>query len=309
MDQISSHPLYKIHNIDSAISSLWDFYKKKFPGLFIIALFMASISQYLSSMIDISELQSIQDPEELFIKMKDYIAPVVLISVVSIFFSTIMHYYVLYNPLEAENTLLRCAVKSLRYFIPYLILMILFVFFGSFALVLGLVMIIVGVFFAALYLTTIYLFILPVMMAEGPSIANTIGRTFSLVHRRFWANIGWTAVFILILLVVSLIMSGILLLPFTGSFMKVFSDPGDASSMIEISKKPLYIILNAVISALVYPALPIFAYILYFNGRAREDQQVTWESPKDDNEGKVKVEDLYAKPLSENDPDKTGNKL
>jgi hypothetical protein len=44
MDQISNHPLYKIHNIDSAISSLWDFYKKKFAVLFIISLVMALIA-------------------------------------------------------------------------------------------------------------------------------------------------------------------------------------------------------------------------------------------------------------------------
>ena len=301
MDQIRNHPLYKKHNIDSAISSLWDFYKKKFAGLFILSLVMALVSQYLSTMINITELQTLTDPQEILLKMKDFIWPMILISVISLLFSTILHYYVIYNPLDQENNIFRCVVRSLRYFIPYLIIMILLAFFGSFALFLGLVALIIGVFFAALYIMTIYLFILPVMMVEGPIIANTIGRTFKLAHRNFWPNIGWTAVFILILLVVSIIMSGLVLLPFTGSFMKVFSNPEETSVILELASNPVYIILNAVVSALIYPTLPIFACILYFNGRAREEQEVIWEPSKDDTEGKVKVEDLYAKPLPEND--------
>ncbi len=305
MDQISNHPLYRVHNIDSAMTSLWDFYKKKFTGLFIISLVMALISQYLSAKIDLSELQTLTDPQELLLKMKDFIWPMIIISVISLFFSTILHYYVIYNPLDEENNIVRCAVKSLRYFIPYLIIMILFAFFGSFALFLGLIALIIGIFFAALYVMTIYLFILPVMIIEGPIIAHTIGRIFTLAHRRFWPNIGWTAVFVLILLVVSVIMSGLVLLPFTGSFMKVFTNPEDTSAMLELASNPIYIILNAVVSALIYPFLPIFACILYFNGRALEDQKVSLVPPTDENDVKVKVEDLYSKPLPSGDDQTT----
>ncbi len=308
MDQISNHPLYKIHNIDSAISSLWDFYKKKFAGLFIISLVMALIAQYFSATIDISELQSITDPEEMVRKMKEFIWPMVSISVISLFFSTIIHYYVIYNPLDTESNIFRSIVKSLKYFIPYLIIMILLAFFGSFALLLGIVALIIGVFFAALYVMVLYLFILPVMMVEGPIIAHTIVRTFTLTHRNFWANMGWTAVFVLILLVISVMLSGLVLLPFTGSFLKVFTDPEKSSAIIELASNPVYIIINSIVSALIYPALPIFAVILYFNGRAREEQQVTWEPPKDHNDGKVKVEDLYSRPIPEESDDKPENK-
>jgi hypothetical protein len=304
MDQISNHPLYKIHNIDSAISSLWDFYKKKFAGLFIISLVMALITQYFSTTIDISELQSITDPEEMLIKMKEFIWPMVLISIISLFFSTIIHYYVIYNPLDTENSIFRSFVKSMRYFIPYVIIMILLAFFGSFALLLGIIALVIGVFFAALYVMVLYLFILPVMIVEGPIIAHTIVRTFTLAHRSFWANMGWTAVIVLILLVISVMMSGLVLLPFTGTFIKVFSDPGQTSAITELASNPIYIIINAIVSALIYPALPIFAVILYFNGRAREEQKVAWEPPKDDNNGKVKVEDLYSRPIPEESGDR-----
>jgi hypothetical protein len=53
--------------------------------------------------------------------------------------------------------------------------------------------------------------------------------------------------------------------------------------------------------------MPIFACILYFNGKAGEEQvqQVTYPDP---DEGKVRVEDLYAKPYSDDHPENPENK-
>ena len=306
MDQFSSHPLYRRHTLDSAINTLWEFYKKNFVALFGISFIMALISQYISTNINIGELQQITDPQELLIKMRDFIWPVIIISVISLFFSTILHYYVLFNPVDSENNILRSSIRSLRYFVPYLITMILFTFFGSIALFLGFIALVIGMFFAALYIATIYFFILPVMLAEGPSVANTIGRTFLLVHRKFWHNIGWTAVFILLMLVISIVLSGLILLPFTGSFVKVFKSPDEAASLVDLTRNPVYILLNAVVSALIYPAMPIFAFILYFTGRAREDVQIFGDLSDDDknNEQKLRIEDLYSKPLPENEDER-----
>lgn len=307
MDNFSNHPLYKKHNIDSAMSSLWNFYKQKFLPLFLISFVMSLILQYLSTLINLAEFQTITDPNEMLAKIKDYILPMLIIAIVSLFFTTILHYYVIYNPLDKENNIFRCILKSLRYFIPYLIIMVLLAFVGSFALFLGLLILIIGIFFSVLYIMTLYLFILPTMMVEGPNIANTIGRTITLAHRKFWTNIGWTAVFVLILLVVTIILSGIILLPFTGNFMKAFMNPEEAASLINITINPFYIILSALISALTFPLLPIFACILYFNGKAREEQPVITGLVTSNDNGRVKVEDLYAKPYSDDHPEKPEN--
>ena len=301
MDQITSHPLYKIHTIDSAMNSLWDFYKQKFVPLFLISFVMGMVLQYLSTFINISELQSVTDIDEIMLKLSNYVWPMLLISVVSLLFTTILHYYVIYNPLDRENNFFHCLLNSLRYFFPYLIIMIFLAIAGSFALFLGLLLLFVGALFAGIYIMTLYLFILPILMVEGPSIANTISRTIVLAHRNFWSNMGWTAVFVIILLVISVVLSGFILLPFTGSFFKAFADPGEAVSLVDITTKPLYIILSAVLNAITMPLLPIFACILYFNGRAREEQQYSPELPKDEDDGKVRVEDLYAKPLPEDE--------
>ena len=80
--------------------------------------------------------------------------------------------------------------------------------------------------------------------------------------------------------------------------------------MVEVTKKPLFIALSALVSALTLPLMPIFACILYFNGRAREEniQQVPTVNDFTPTDGKVRVEDLYAKPYSEDHPENPENK-
>ena len=72
MDQFSSHPLYKKHNIDSVMNSLWEFYKKRFFSLIVVSFFMSLALQYASTLIDFKVLQSITDPVLLLEKLKDF---------------------------------------------------------------------------------------------------------------------------------------------------------------------------------------------------------------------------------------------
>jgi hypothetical protein len=308
MDSISNHPLYKSHNIDSAMSSLWDFYKKRFISLFIISFAMSLVLQYVSTFINIQDLSTVTDPMVMLGKIREAMVPILVISVINLLFSVVLQHYIIYSPLDNENTILVSLLKSLRYFVPYLILMILLAFAGSIALALGILVLIVGAFFAILYIMTLYLFILPVLMIEGPNIGNTITRTITLSHRNFWANMGWVAVFIILLIVFSLISSGIILLPFTGNFIKSIVNPGETSEIINMTKNPLFIILSALAGALTFPLIPLFSCILYFNGRAREDnvQEVT---QPDSEKTKLRVEDLYAKPYSDDHPDNPENKI
>ncbi|MCX6321052.1 MAG: hypothetical protein NTX93_04495 [Bacteroidia bacterium] len=307
MDQFSSHPLYRKHNIDSAMSSLWEFYKKKFVSLFIISLVMSLVMQYASTFVNIKEIQTATDPMIMLGMLKDYIKPILIILLVNLLFTTILQYYIIYSPLNSEDNVLVTLFKSLKYYIPYLIIMVLLALAGVVAIVLGILALVIGVFFSILYLMTLYLFILPIMMVEGANIGNTISRTITLVHRNFWSNIGWVAVFIIILIVVSVIFSGIVLLPFTGNFVKTIMNPEDATNLVDMTTNPLFIILSAVVGALTLPLMPIFACILYFNGKAGEEQGQSITTSNPENE-KVRVEDLYAKPYSDDHPENPENK-
>ena len=273
MDQINNHPLFKVHTIDSAMDSLWNFYKQKFLSLFLASFVMGLILQYISTLVDINEIQSITTIDEMMLKVREYIWPMLIISVVSLLFTTILHYYIIYNPINPEINFFRSSVESLRYFVLYMIIMVFLAIAASFALFLGLLLVVIGILFAVIYVLMVYLFILPVLMVEGPSIANTITRTITLAHRNFWSNIGWTAVFVVVLLVATTVFSGLILLPFTGKFFQAFTNPEEASSLVEITTKPLYIFLAALLNAITLPLLPIFACILYFNGRAREEKK------------------------------------
>lgn len=302
MDQFDKHPLYRRHNIDTAMSSLWEFYKNKFLSLFIMSFVMSLVMQYASEFIDIKELQTTTDPLVMLEKIKGYIVPILIIALVNLLFTTILQYYVIYNPLNSENNIFVCIRKSLKFYLPYLIIIALLVFAGSIAIVLGVFVLIIGMFFAMLYVATLSFFILPVMMVEGINIGNTIRRSFTLTHRNFWSNIGWVAVFIMILVVVSLLISGLLLLPFTGSFVKTIMHPGNATPLVEAKTNPLLFIFSAIAGALTLPLLPVFACILYFNGKAGEEQSRNIVTVNSENK-RVSVEDLYAKPYSDDHPE------
>jgi fructose-specific phosphotransferase system IIC component len=124
MNQFSNHPLYRRHNIDSALSSLWDFYKKKFVALFLLSLGMSVAIQYASSMVNINEISEITDPELLLEKMKGYLLPILIVTLISLLATTILHYYIIFNPIDSESTVLTSIVRSLKYYIPYLIIMV-----------------------------------------------------------------------------------------------------------------------------------------------------------------------------------------
>jgi hypothetical protein len=302
MDQFNNHPLFKRHNIDSAMSSLWEFYKKRLLSLFMISFVMSLVMQYASTFVDIKELKTVTDPMIMLGMMKGYLVPLLIISLVNLLFMTILQYYIIYNPLNSENSVFVSIFKSVKYYIPYLIIIVLLVFAGSVAIILGVFVVIIGMFFAMLYVITLSCFILPILMVEGVNIGNTIRRTITLAHKNFWSNIGWVTVFIIIVVVISLIISGVILLPFTGSFVKTIMNPDDATKLLDFTTNPLFIILSAAASALTLPLMPVFACILYFNARAREEQSESISTMNSEN-NRVRVEDLYAKPYSDDHPE------
>jgi hypothetical protein len=60
--------------------------------------------------------------------------------------------------------------------------------------------------------------------------------------------------------------------------------------------------LSALVRALFMPLTPIFAAIMYFNGKAREEDIPSPISLNNEPD-KVRVEDLYAKPYSDDHPE------
>ena len=273
MDLFRSHPLYRKHDLDSAMSSLWKFYKERFLVLFLASFVMSLSIQFLTMTFDFSDFLNTTDPMEMLDKLREMIWPMIAISLASLLCTTILHYYVIYNPIDSNVTIFVSIYKSLKYYILFLIIMVFFSVFASVAMILGLMLLIIGVVFAMIYILTLFLFFMPVLMVEGPDIANAISRTFKLAHRGFWSNIGWVAIFFVILMIASMILNTLIMLPFTGSFLKSLTNPEEVMNTMDIMQNPVYVTLSALIGALYYPLIPILGTILYFNGKAREDDQ------------------------------------
>lgn len=291
MNDYQNHPLAGADDLDSAMSKLWAFYKKYFVGMYIISVAMALLSGIITSGFDMSALYSgyTGDPQQLLEMMKGMVVPYSLLLIVTFVFGVFLHAWVLERPLGQENTILKALKNSLIALIPVLIVIIVFGIAGAIMTTIGLVLLVLPGLFAVLYISTVLIFALPVSLIETRNPGLIISRSFGLAHNRFWPNIAWVIVLALIVIVIAIVIGGLTMLPFSGTFMKALADPGDATAMLEMAKNPLYIGISAFATALVTPLFPILAFIMYFSNTKENPADLA--TPEDEN--KVKVEDLY----------------
>lgn len=302
MADINNHPLNRRHNLDSAMTTIWEFYKKLFLPLFSISFISALIVSFLSSGIDLSELQTMDDPAMMMELLRPFAGRYIMIILVSIFFSMILQYYIIMKPVDHEGNTGEWITKVLiRFLFPLLAVYIILSILSIFAMILGVIALIIGIFFALLYVMIFFTFAAPVMMVEETSIPETLRRVFTLGHKKFGTNLGWVAIFILLMLIISIILSAIIMLPFTGGFIRAIINPETAGDIVEVARRPSYIILASLTSALTMPLYPIFALLLYFNARSYESDNATIRYTGQDNGTGVTVEDLYARPDYEDD--------
>jgi hypothetical protein len=225
-------------------------------------------------------------------EFKTWLWPIIGVMGISLLLSLTLQYFVMFKPVNSEVNIFNSIYKSLWYLLPYIGIGIFFIFFMAFAIIVGLIAIIIGALFSILYVFMISLFILPLLMAEGNNIGNALSRTFTLSHRHFGSNLGWTAIIMLIIIVGSIILSSFVLIPFSGNFFKILTDPAEAAEAMSFMSNPWYMILSAFANSLFAPLTPILAAIVYFNARAREeDAGKPAEVPSDQN--RVTVRDLY----------------
>jgi hypothetical protein len=292
MQNFQNHPLAGARDLDGAMNRLWDFYRKYFVGLYIISVISALCSNLISSTIDTNAImQAASDPEMLLSMMKDIALPYSLLMLVSFVFAIILHAWVLGKPLDENYGIGGVLTDSARVFIPFLLAAIVMGFGGLMLTGIGLVMLVLPGLFAMFYFITVFIFALPVALAETRNTATIISRSFSLAHKNLWPNMGWLAVVLLIMLIASMFLAGIVMLPFTGTFIKSIANPEEATAMLEMARNPVYIILSSLAGGLVTPVFPILAFIMFFRNSEKKTEEVIYQA----DEERVKVEDLYPK--------------
>jgi hypothetical protein len=258
------------------MEQLWSFYKANFGALFIISFIFSVTTAFLSSKLDTDKIMALATEGDLealrqvFAEMAISMVPVLLITIFGVVF---LSYYILRSA-DNDSNYLNILGGTFKYLITYVIIMILFIPLASIAIVAGLLALLIGVLFSIIWLAALNAFILPLLMAEGNDITNTIVRSFKLLHRHFGNNIAWTAVISVILIIISLVVSGLAIIPFAGSFLQTMANPGEASHLIEMTKNPIYIVFSSALTALTLPIFPIFGFIVYFNALAWEDDKL-----------------------------------
>lgn len=289
MNNYQNHPLTGAVDLDSAFNKLWYFYKKYFTGLYIISVAGSLLSSMFISGLDLASLQTTTDPAEMLEMMKGFAGPYTLTLLVALVLSVLLHVWVLERPAGEANFSSALLKKSLIALVPYLVAMIIFGVMAMMLVSIGIVLLVLPGLFAIFYMATVGVFVMPVILTETRSPLEALTRSFKLAHKNLWPNIGWVIVVILILIVASLILGALVMLPFTGSFIKSIANPEEASAMFDMARNPVYIGLSALTSGLVTPVMPILAFLLYF--RNRGDELAVEVTTNDDNT--VKVEDLY----------------
>ena len=292
MDNYTNHPLAGRSDIDSAFSGTWEFYKSRFVPLYSISFIMALIVSIVSSRIDISGMQNTTDITVMLGSLRSAFGVYMIVMLISLFFNTLLYYFVINENREEEFNFIEASVKVIsRYYLPLLIVFIVLAVFALVAMMLGALVFIVGLFFAIPYVMIFFAIVTPIMMIEDIGIGDTLSRVFTLAHKRFWSNMGWISVFIVLVFFFSFIVNALIMLPFTGSLFRSLTDPAAATEAMEIAKKPAFILLTSLTSAITTPFLPIIGVVLYFNNRSAEGSgPVRRTDSEEDNQ--VTVDDL-----------------
>lgn len=295
MTDYTNHPLNKKYDLDTALGSIWEFYKKWFGSLFVISFVFSLIITYISGRVDISKIYSTTDPEEMMGIVRSMIGPYALVLLFTFMFTIILQYYVIRKPVDPDSNIFSIGTTAIvKYFLPLLVLNIIIAVFAVFAIMIGIFLLFIGALFAVVYVALLYALLSPVLMIENPGIGDTITTTIKLAHKRFWPNIGWVAIFVILLMVISFILGAIIMIPFGGSFFRSIMNPENASEVLNLTSKPSFIILSALANALTMPLFPIFSLVLYFNARSDNVGEIISDRSGEDDAGPVSIEDLYS---------------
>lgn len=295
MPDFSSHPLNRKYDLDTALSTIWEFYKKWFLSLFTISFVFSLILTLVSGKVDTPQLYSATDPEEIMSVFKSMLGPYAMILIFTFVFTLVLQYYIIIKPVDPDSNIISIASEGLvKFFIPLLILNIILGIFAVFAFMLGIFLLFIGAVFAVIYVFMIAAFLSPVLMIEKNNISDTINKTIKIAHKNFWQNIGWVTVFGILIIVISFILGAVIMIPFGGSFLKTITNPENAGEVINLTNKPSYIILSSLANAVTMPLFPIFSLVLYFNSRSSSSFGIPGNTNDDNGNDEVKIEDLYA---------------
>ncbi len=286
MQSSSGHPLSGTKGLDDALARIWSLYKAHFITLFTIPFVIFLIAQYIPEALGLSispdDIPS--DPAMASLLLRRLMLNILTMLLLHSLAYVIIYYYILKIP-EGISSIGSLAKESItRYYLTFLIVGVLLIPLFAIAAFIGIIILFIGALFTLLWALTVSLFIPPLLMSEGNLIGHSITRAFALMHRNFWSSIGWTAVVVLIIIVVLIAGTLIIFLPFGISLISEALAGGglDQEALQKLNSNPIYIILSTALSALVAPFVILMSWTLYFRAVEKEQAETILSDTSED---------------------------
>lgn len=283
MIDIKQHSLYKSMEVDSVLSNIFNIYLKKFLVMFIYSFVAVFIVQMVLYHLGFWELYKVtlSDPNEILNVYPELMRKIGVVSVSSVIMYGVLNAflmnYLIKSDLDPEIHAWDIFIESVRkysvHMIFFLILSTLILVAGAF---LGIIVLIIGSFLAMIYLGTVLIAGGPIIVAEEKNAIEAIGRTFTLTHKDFWSTLGAVVLFVMVMILISIVMTAIIAIPFVIIFIDNWSESG---SIRDLFSTQLYdigiwsVVLNSLVSAVTYPLYAILSVVLYIKLKFKEDEK------------------------------------
>jgi len=287
MENYQNHPLYQPMDFEALFTQTFQIYKKHFGWLFLYSfsgILLMSMLLFATNLKDVFTYDFIYNPEQVAgLLGKLFLFLIVLYIGYSLLYLFI-HYYIIYQYIEPEKSHSTLFLEAMKKFaLPYLLIILIVSIILTISMTIGLFLLIVGMFLALLYFGTIFLPVTPILIVEKEDPITTISRCFKLGHLDFWPTLGALIVISILLMVASMILSAITMAPFSMDAFKLLN-PNTVLEMIESGESllsfmtPGFVLVSSIASAITFPVIPIFAVLVFFKLKYKEDQKQAMES-------------------------------
>ncbi|MCG8410644.1 MAG: hypothetical protein MI739_05085 [Bacteroidales bacterium] len=278
MIDIKKHSLYKTMEFDDILSNVYNVYRKNFWKLFLFCFLGVFLFQFLSYQLGFSQFQGVSDPNEMYDILMSLRGKIGILIVLNFSIYGLLNVFIVNFLIKKEfdsklhfGNLLIDTVK--KYWIHAVFFMFLSGLMVVLGMIFGVIAFIVGMFLALIYLLVVVTPGITIIVAEAKNAIEAIGRCFILVHKDFWKSVGVCVVCFLVVILLSLILTGITSASYVFSLL---SETNNSESLMEAMQQAGgvgwgTIIINSIFSIIIYPIFPILSFVMYFNLRHKED--------------------------------------
>jgi hypothetical protein len=268
-------------DFDTVLSSVFKIYTKKFFPLFISSFFGVFIIQIIMYQLGFFELYQVDNPEDMMLVFSKLMGKISILSISYVVIYGVLNAFLVNYILHSDQDSLinfgdLLAVTIRKYSVHMIFFLILSILIVLLGMIVGVLAFVVGMLFAAIYLGAVLIPGGTILVAEDKNAIDTVGRTFSLMHKDFWTNLGIFVVFILIMILLSFVVNALISIPFVIMFFDNLKETGSLFEALNFRSYDLgiwLVVINSVAAAMVYPIYSVLSVVMYFKMKYVEDQK------------------------------------